>query len=109
MFHHIGRWPSGLAVDHEYAMAALQSRDYLPVRSEPCSSAERLKKASQCTSLRQVQVGSRRATCTKDNGAFHWGVTSPGHWALFDLARDMKCQVDLSSSKPDITTKLAVA
>ncbi len=109
LFHHVGRWPSGLAADHKYAMAAVQRGDYLLVRSEPCSSAECLKYASQCTTLRQVKSGSRRATYTKDNAAFHWGVTAPGHWSLFDLAHDMKCELDLSSSKPDITTKLAVA
>jgi hypothetical protein len=56
-----------------------------------------------------VQGGLRRATYTKHDAAFHWGVTAPGHWSLFDLARDMKCEVDLSSSKPDMTARLAAA
>ena len=109
LFHHVGRWPSGLAADHKYAMAAVQSGDYLLVRSEPCSSAECLKYASQCTTLRQVTGGSRRATYTKDSAAFHWGVTAPGHWSLFDLAHDLKCELDLFSSKPDVTKTLAAA
>ena len=109
LFHHVGRWPSGLAADHKYAMAAVQTGSYLLVRSEPCNSTECLKYGSQCTTLRQVQGGMKRATYTKDNAAFHWGVSAPGRWSLFELNADMNCQVDLSSSNADITNKLAAA
>jgi arylsulfatase A-like enzyme len=109
LFHHVGCRPSGLAAAQKYAMAAVQSGGYLLVRSEACSSAECLKYASQCTTLRQVTGGSRRATYTKDSAAFHWGVTAPGHWSLFDLAHDLKCELDLFSSKPDVTKTLAAA
>jgi arylsulfatase A-like enzyme len=109
LFHHVGRWPSGLAADHKYAMAAVQTANYLLVRSEPCSSPECEKYGSQCTTLRQVQSGTKRATYTKENAAFHWGVTAPGRWSLFDLTADIKCAQDLSKTKPDITAKLAAA
>ena len=109
LFHHVGRWPSGLAADHKYAMAAVQTANYLLVRSEPCSSPECEKYGSQCTTLRQVQSGTKRATYTKENAAFHWGVTAPGRWSLFDLTADIKCAQDLSKTKPDITAKLAAS
>lgn len=109
LFHHVGRWPSGLAADHKYAMAAVQTANYLLVRSEPCSNPECEKYGSQCTTLRQVQNGTKRATYTKENAAFHWGVTEPGRWSLFDLAADIKCAQDLSKTKRDITSKLAAA
>jgi arylsulfatase A-like enzyme len=109
LFHHVGRWPSGLAADHKYAMAAVQTGNHLLVRSEPCGKAECEKYASQCATLRLVRNGAKRATYTKENAAFHWGVTAPGRWSLFDLTTDIKCAHDLSKSKPDITAKLAAA
>lgn len=109
LFHHVGRWPSGLAADHKYAMAAVHTANYLLVRSEPCGSAACEKYASQCTTLRLVQKGVKRATYTKENAAFHWGVTTPGRWSLFDLRSDLKCERDLSGSHPDLTSKLAAA
>ena len=109
LFHHVGRWPSGLAASHKYAMASVQAGSYLLVRSEPCGNPECEKYGSQCTTLRQVQTGQKRATYTKENAAFHWGVTPAGRWSLFDLATDPKCDRDLSKAKPDLTTKLAAA
>ena len=109
LFHHVGRWPSGLAADHKYAMAAVQTGDYLLVRSEPCGKRECEKYASQCNTLRMVQAGGKRATYTKENAAFHWGVTKPGKWSLFDLSTDPKCANDLSKSKADLTTHLSAA
>lgn len=109
LFHHVARWPSGLAASHQYAMASVQTGNYLLVRSEPCDNPECDKYASQCTTLRSVQKGGKSATYTKENAAFHWGSTPPGRWSLFDLSTDMKCEQDLSSSMPDITSKLAAA
>jgi arylsulfatase A-like enzyme len=109
LFHHVGRWPSGLAAEHKYAMATVQTADYLLIRSEPCGSAKCEKYSSQCTTLRQVQKGMARATYTKENAAFHWGVTAPGHWSLYDLDTDPKCENDLSLANPGLTSKLAAA
>lgn len=109
LFHHVARWPSGLAAAHKYAMAAVQTSNYLLIRSEPCTNPECKKYDSQCNMLRQVQSGQKRATYTKESAAFHWGVTTPGKWSLFDLSTDLKCANDLSESKPDITAKLAAA
>jgi arylsulfatase A-like enzyme len=109
LFHHVGRWPSGLAADHKYAMAAVQTGNYLLIRSEPCGKAECEKFSSQCTTLRSVQKGGKSATYTKKNAQFHWGVTEPGHWSLFDLNTDIQCADDLSKKQPDIASKLAAA
>jgi hypothetical protein len=90
-------------------MAAVQTTDYLLVRSEPCTNPKCEKYASQCTTLRQVQRGAKRATYTKENAAFHWGVTSPGRWSLFDLKNDINCKKDLSTGNPELAAKLATA
>ncbi|MGA0134606.1 MAG: sulfatase-like hydrolase/transferase [Opitutales bacterium] len=109
LFHHVGRWPSGLAASHKYAMAAVQSGDLLLIRSEPCGDKECEQYGSQCTTLRQVQAGQKRATYTKADAAYHWGVTSPGRWSLYDLAADPKCATDLSAERTTETSRLAAA
>jgi arylsulfatase A-like enzyme len=109
LFHHVGRWPGGLAAEHKYAMASVQFANYLLIRSEPCGSAACEKYASQCTTLRIVQKGGKRATYTRDNATFHWGVTAPRRWSLFDVSSDMECAHDLSLLKPEIAEKLASA
>ena len=109
LFHHVGRWPSGMAAAHKYAMASVQTGDYLLVRSQPCDDPACKAFSSQCTTLRSVENGATRATYTKENAQFHWGVTPHDHWALFDLKNDAPCQHDLSAEQPEVVTKLAAA
>jgi arylsulfatase A-like enzyme len=109
LFHHVGRWPSGMAAAHKYAMASVQTGDYLLVRSQPCDDPECEKYVSQCTTLRSVENGAVRATYTKENAQFHWGVTPRDHWSLFNLKDDPSCEKDLSAKLPELTDRLAVA
>ena len=107
LFHHVGRWPSGLAAAHKYAMASVQTGDLLLVRSRPCDDPACKQYSSQCTTLRSVEAGATAATYTKANAQFHWGVTPPGRWSLFDLKNDPTCQKDLAAEKPELASKLA--
>ena len=109
LFHHVGRWPSGLAAVHKYAMASVQTGDYLLIRSHPCDNAACEQYSSQCTTLRSVEDGANRATYTSKNAQFHWGVTPRGRWSLFDLRNDRACQKDLSARKRELTARLAKA
>lgn len=109
LFHHVGRWPSGLAAAHKFAMASVQTGDYLLVRSRPCDNPGCKNYSSQCTTLRSVESGATKATYTKANAQFHWGVTPHGRWSLFDLKRDPSCQNDLSGERAEFASKLAAS
>ncbi|GDY18808.1 arylsulfatase [Verrucomicrobiota bacterium] len=109
LFHHVGRWPSGLAAAHKHAMASVQTGDYLLVRSRPCDDPACKRYSSQCTTLRSVEAGATKATYTKANAQLHWGVTPPGRWSLFDLKNDILCKQDLAAQKPELASKLAAA
>jgi arylsulfatase A-like enzyme len=111
LFTHVGRWPSGLAASHKYAMAGVRQGDYLLLRSRPCNDpACRKDYRSMCTAyLRAVEHGRRKATYTDDNAQFHWGVSPAGRWALFDVKRDPACQHDLATDKPKLVSTLAAA
>ena len=80
LFHHVGRWPSGMAAAHKHAMASVQTGDLLLVRSRPCDDPACKTYSSQCTTLRFVEAGATAATYTKTGAQFHWGVTPPGRW-----------------------------
>ena len=107
LFHHVGRWPSGMAAAHKHAMASVQTGDLLLVRSRPCDDPACKTYSSQCTTLRFVEAGATAATYTKTGAQFHWGVTPPGRWSLFNLKNDLTCQKDLAAEKPELTSKLA--
>ena len=107
LFHHVGRWPSGLAAAHKFAMASVHTPDLLLVRSQPCDEPACKKYSSQCTTLRSVEAGSTQAVYTKAKAQFHWGVTPHGRWALFDLKHDLTCQKDLAAEKPELVSQLA--
>ncbi len=109
LFHHVGRWPSGMAAAHKYAMASVQTGDFLLVRSRPCEDPACKRYSSQCTTLRSVEAGATRATYTKANAQFHWGVTPHERWSLFDLKNDQTCQKDLATEKSELLTKWADA
>jgi arylsulfatase A-like enzyme len=109
LFHHVARWPGGLAAAHKYAMCAVRQGDHLLLRSHPCNEPRCEDYTSQCTTLRAVRKGLRIATYTADNAQFHWGVSPPVRWALFNIRKDPACRTDLSADKPDLTGKLARA
>jgi len=110
LFQHVARWGSGAAAAHKYALAAVRQHHYLLVRSRPCENpACPTAEHSICKPFRAVDKGAKRATYTKTNAQFHWGVTPPGHWALFDVKKDPACRRDLAKREPKLAARLATA
>ena len=110
LFHHVARWPGGMAADHKYAMAGVRQGNYLLVRSRPCDNPKcKDSQGHQCNTLRGVEAGGKGGNYTRENAQFHWGVTPPGHWALFDVKKDPGCQNDLAKSEPKRASSMAAA
>jgi arylsulfatase A-like enzyme len=111
LYHHVARWPGGMAADHKYAMAGVRQGNYLLVSSRPCDNPKCNLEShgDQCETLRGVETGSKFATYTKENAQFHWGVTPRGHWALYDVKKDPNCQNDLANSQAKRAKKMAAA
>ena len=111
LYQHVGRWPGGLAAEHKYAMAGVRQGDYLLLRSRPCDSPKCTTDnyGFQCATLRNVEKGQKKATYTEENAPYHWGVTPPGHWALFDVKKDPGCQNDLAEVQPARVAALTAA
>ena len=84
LFHHVARWPSGLAKSHKYAMCGVRQGHYLLLRSTPCDDPACQEFSSQCRTLRLVQNGITKITYTKENAQFHWGVSPTERWALWN-------------------------
>ena len=101
LYHHVSRWPGGMAADHKYAMAGVRQGNYLLVSSRPCDNPKCNLEThgDQCETLRNVEKGSKSAQYTKENAQLHWGVTPRGHWALFDVKKDPGCQNDLANAE----------
>lgn len=100
LFHHVARWPSGLAAAHKYAMCGVRQGNYLLLRSRPCDDPECTTAVlgNQCAALRAVEKGQIAAGYTKENARFHWGVSPADRWVLFDTKDDPACQKDLASA-----------
>ncbi len=109
LFHHVARWPSGLASLHKYAMAGVRQGNYLLLQSHSCGSPECKPYSSQCTTLDLVANGLRKITYTDDNAQFHWGVSPSDRWVLFDSKKDPACENDLASEKPELVITLSAA
>jgi len=111
LYHHVARWPGGMAADHKYAMAGVRQGNYLLVSSRPCENPKCNLEThgDQCETLRSVEAGKKSAVYTKENAQYHWGVTPPGHWALFDVKKDPGCQNDLAKSSSKRAKKMASA
>ena len=111
LYHHVARWPGGMAADHKYAMAGVRQGNYLLVSSRPCKNPKCNldSHGDQCETLRGVETGGKAATYTKENAQLHWGVTPPGKWALYDVKKDPGCQKDLSDSEAPRAKKMAAA
>ena len=111
LFQHVARWPSGLASSHKYAMAGVRQGNYLLLRSRPCEDPNCTTKVlgNQCATLRSVGRGAISAHYTKENAAFHWGVSPADRWVLFDTSKDAGCEEDLSSALPERVQNMVAA
>lgn len=111
LFQHVAHWPSGLAAEHKYAMAGVRQGHFLLVRSRPCESPKCSTEnhGYQCATLRDVIAGGTEATYTAKNAAFHWGVSAPGRWSLYDLKKDPACERDLYDAQPARVSQMAKA
>lgn len=109
LFHHVGRWPSGLAATQKYAMVAARQGNYLLLKSQPCEGPACEDYQSQCTTMRAVNNGLTTTTYANGTAQMHWGTTEQGKWALFDVKNDPGCQNDLSAKKPELVNQLSAA
>ncbi|NBS53246.1 MAG: arylsulfatase [Spartobacteria bacterium] len=110
VFLHTGRWPSGMAATHKYAKASVLQGHFILVRNRACDDpACSGEIRGECDGLRAVEKGSKVGTYTKENAQFHWGVTPPGRWALYDLKKDIACQNDIAEKNPDRVKAMAAA
>jgi arylsulfatase A-like enzyme len=109
LFHHVARWPGGLAAAHKYAMCAVRQGNHLLLRSTACNEPKCERYVSQCTTLRLVRRGAKSHTYTNGNAQFHWGASPPGRWVLFNSKTDPACRNDLSAKHPQLVKKLANA
>lgn len=104
LFHNVGRWPSGTAAAHKFAMCGVRKGNFLLVHSQGCEDKVCKKYPSQCTTLRNVKKGFQHATYTTKNAQFHWGVSKG--WQLFDVKNDPANKNDLSSQYPELVTEM---
>ena len=109
LFHHVARWPSGLATHHKYSMAGVRQGNHLMLRSHDCDSEECKKFSSQCKALRIVANGGQNMTYSKGTAQFHWGVSPKNQWVLFDVKKDPGCKKDLSSQNKNLISLLSNA
>lgn len=110
LYQHVARWPSGRAASHKHAMAGVRQGNHLLLRSHSCGNPDcHQAYSSQCVTLDLVGKGLRKITYTEDNAQFHWGVSAPDQWSLFDSKKDPACQHDLSAQIPDLVEKLSSA
>ena len=109
LFHHVARWPSGLAEKHKYAMAGVRQGNYLLLRSHSCGDPACVPYSSQCTALNLVANGQKTHTYTQGNAAFHWGVSAADRWSLFDSKKDPACEHDLFAEQPELVERLSSA
>ena len=109
LFHHVARWPGGLASLHKYAMAGVRQGNYLLLQSHSCGDPACESYSSQCTTMNLVAAGRRKATYTDDNAQFHWGVSLMNQWVLFDSKKDPACETDLAADRPELVESLSAA
>jgi arylsulfatase A-like enzyme len=109
LFHHVARWPGGLAASHRHAMGAVRQGNYLLLRSVPCDDPECEKYGSQCTTLRKVRQGLKTTTYAYGTAQYHWGVTPADRWALYDVKKDPGCENDLAVKNPERVETMAAA
>ena len=64
---------------------------------------------SQCRTLRAVIKGATKATYTKKNAQFHWGVSAPKQWSLYDVKKDPACENNLADQMSPLVVELSQA
>ena len=109
LFHHVARWPSGLAKSHKHAMAGARKGNLLLVRSDDCGNPACEKFQSQCATQRQVRNGQTTTNYANGTAQFHCGVTPKGQWSLFNVKKDPACRNDLAASHPETIAEMAKA
>ena len=109
LYSHVGRWPSGLAEAHKYAMVNVRKGNYLLVRSNECGDPRCKEFQSQCSTMRAVNNGLTQTTYAYGTAQTHWGTVPMGHWALYDIKNDPGCENDLAYSNPELASSLAAA
>jgi hypothetical protein len=65
--------------------------------------------AFPCATLHNIEKGEKKATYTEENAPYHWGVTPPGHWALFDVKKDSCFKKDLAEAEPECVAAMVSA
>ena len=53
--------------------------------------------------------GANKMTYTEENAHFHWGVSSPDGWSLFDTKKDPACMNDLATENAELVSTLSAA
>ena len=109
LFQHVARWPAGLAASHKHAMCGIRQGHYLMIRSRPCDDPACREQLSQCTYLLTVMDGADKMTYTEENAQFHWGVTPPEGWALYDTKSDPGCKNNLAADQAELVLTLTAA
>lgn len=108
LFHHVARWPSGLAAEHKYAMAGVRQGGYLLIRSDDCGTEACEAYQSQCTTLRMVRYNELQTTTyAKGSAQYHWGVTPKNRWALYNVKDDPGCIQNLADFESNRVRKMA--
>lgn len=109
LFHHSGRWPSGMAEAHKYSSAAAMQGDYLLIRSHSCDEEECHLYNSPCGGARRIEEGATDHIYTPGTAQFHWAVTARNQWELFNLREDPACMRDLTEAYPERAQQMAEA
>jgi arylsulfatase A-like enzyme/dienelactone hydrolase len=110
LFMHPGRWVSGTALDHKYALGSVRQGDWYLTRAHPCSNPECFTgRDSVCAAMHRVQQGATRATYTATNAAYHWGSFESGRWSLFNLKDDPGSRDDRAGDYPAVVERLSAA
>ena len=68
-----------------------------------------MKVDSHCATLRRVDKGANEAVYTQKNAQFHWGVSAPDRWSLFETKKDPACAKDLAEAQPELVKNLSAA
>ena len=110
LFMHPGRWVSGTALDHKYALGSVRQGDWYLTRAHPCSNPECFTgRHSVCAAMHRVQQGATRATYTAENAAYHWGSSASNRWSLFNLTDDPGSHEDRAGENPELVERLSAA
>lgn len=110
LYHLVARWRGGMAADHKYAMAGVR-------RETTCSCAAdlvtirnvRIPMVSNAIPFATSRPAAKGGNYTRENAQFHWGVTPPGHWVIYDVKKDPGCRNDLAESETKRATLMAKA